>query len=149
MNRLKAILFGGFETNSRAGDAAIAFTRVAFGGFMLVGHGLGKLNPDKFGGLVKTTAGLGFPLPTLFAGAAVAAETLFALQLAVGLITRVSASVLCFNMIVAAFIVHGAHPWFGASPRDPSKELALLYLVPFLMFAIIGGGRYSIDRYAR
>lgn len=149
MTKLKAILFGAIETNSKAGDGALAFTRAALGIFMLVGHGFGKLHPDRFARFVKSTAAMGFPLPTLFAGGAVAAETLFALLLAVGLVTRVSAGVLSFNMLVAAFVAHAANPWFGASPRDPSKEAALLYLVPFLLFTVLGGGRYSADRFAR
>lgn len=143
MKLIKKILFGSFETNSRVGDAALLFARVAFGAFMFIGHGLGKLDSSKFDGLVSATAGMGFPLPTLFAGAAIAAETVVAICLALGLFTRCSGAILAFNMGVAAFIMHGPHAWFGASP---SKEMALLYFVPYLMFTIIGGGRYSLDR---
>ena len=146
MTRLKALLFGSFETNSRVGDATLAFARASIGLLMLIGHGFGKLNAEGFAKLVKGTGAMGFPMPTVFAGAAVAAETLFALLVAVGLLTRFSSAVLAFNMLVAAFIAHGAHPWFGA---PPSKEPAILYLLPFLVFAVLGGGRYSVDRFAR
>ena len=36
---------------------------------------------------------------------------------------------------------------FGAHAGDPisDKEHALLFLVPFLVLALMGGGRYSLD----
>ena len=42
-------------------------------------------------------------------------------------------------MLVAAFIVHGADPF-------AKKEKALLYAICFLVIAITGAGKYSIDK---
>jgi len=43
------------------------------------------------------------------------------------------------TMVVAAFIVHGADPL-------QKKELALVYLIMFLAIALLGPGKYSIDK---
>ena len=42
-------------------------------------------------------------------------------------------------MFVAAFIVHFDDPF-------KNKELAILYLVGFLIIFLMGPGKYSIDR---
>jgi putative oxidoreductase len=41
-------------------------------------------------------------------------------------------------MLVAAFIVHGDDPF-------QKKELALLFLTPFLALLLAGPGRFSLD----
>jgi putative oxidoreductase len=43
-------------------------------------------------------------------------------------------------MFVAAFIAHGPDP-FG------KKELALLYLVIYILLLVAGSGKYSVDYY--
>jgi len=42
-------------------------------------------------------------------------------------------------MSVAAFMVHAADPF-------SQKELALLYLLAFLMVVFVGPGKYSLDK---
>jgi putative oxidoreductase len=42
-------------------------------------------------------------------------------------------------MCVAAFVIHGSDPFSG-------KELALMYLVPFLTLVFTGAGRFSLDQ---
>tara|TARA_R110002050_G_scaffold61142_1_gene135327 strand:- start:1974 stop:2123 length:150 start_codon:yes stop_codon:yes gene_type:complete len=45
-------------------------------------------------------------------------------------------------MFVAAFIVHGADP-------IARKELAILYLVLYIMLFVFEGGKFSLDYFVR
>jgi len=156
MSFIKAVLFGGGGTTSRTGDLVLAVVRLSLATFMVVGHGWGKLyqstdSGSHFGpsqGFVDGVASMGFPMPLLSAWLAVLAETLFAALLGVGLFTRLSAFVLVFNMGVAAFVAHGGDPWFMTG-AGPSKEPAMLYLLPFLLFMVIGAGNLSLDAFIR
>lgn len=137
---MKHILFSA-PAQSASASAGLLVLRLAFGGFMLVGHGWGKLM--KFSQLSN-----GFPDPlgighTMSLVGAVSSEVLFAALLAVGLFTRLSAVPLAFTMLIAAFVIHGADPVFAKG--GPSKELALLFLAAYLTILLTGPGRYSID----
>jgi putative oxidoreductase len=115
------------------------------------GHGMSKVwGPGRFGPpsqLVEGVDHLGFPFPVLFAWCAALTEFLGALLLAAGLLTRPAALALSFNMFVAAFMAHRSDPFFAM--QGPSKEPALLYLLPFLLFVFTGAGRFSADRLIR
>ena len=123
--------------NGRLTDLGLLVLRLGAGGFMLFGHGLGKLTsfselsskfPDPFGFLGSE----------LSLGMAVFAEFLCAGLVMLGLVTRLAALPLCATMLTAAFLVHGDDPF-------AKKELALLYLVVFAFLATSGAGQYSID----
>ena len=68
-----------------------------------------------------------------------AAEFLCPLLIAVGFKTKWFAIPAAFTMVVAFFIQHHGDP-FG------DRELAFLYLIGFTAIAILGPGKYSIDR---
>ena len=127
----------GFREDGRLTDLSLLLVRICFGGLMLVNHGMGKFyklfgdDPIKFG----DPLGIGMEASL---GLAVFAEVLCAGLLVIGLFTRLSAIPLIITMLVAAFIVHGG---------DPLKkmEMALLYLIPYLVLLFNGAGRYSID----
>lgn len=118
-------------------DFTVLLLRLVAGGFMLT-HGLGKLyklfgdDPIQFADPlgVGVTASLAL---TVFA------EVLCALFLIVGFATRLSAIPLLITMLVAAFIVH-ANDGFG------KQELPLLYAINYLVIAISGAGKYSVDQ---
>ena len=59
-----------------------------------------------------------------------------------GLFTRPVAFLLAGEMAVAYFTVHARQGFF---PAQNQGELAVLYCFIFLVFAAIGGGRYSLD----
>lgn len=149
---MNVFLFGGAGAATKLGDAGLAVMRVGTGLLMMVGHGLGKMwGPDRFGPppkLVEGVEAMGFPAPPLFAWMAGLAEFLGAGLIALGLLTRPAAVVLVGNMAVAAFIAHGNDPLF-LKDGSPAKEFALLYLLPFLMLACTGGGRYAVDHLLR
>ncbi|QQL44345.1 DoxX family protein [Sulfuriroseicoccus oceanibius] len=139
-----------FLFSSGSGDSAVYFgllvMRVAFGGAMFLGHGMGKLS-----GLITNWSGMTSKFPAVVVNSqvsavgAVAAESLFALLLVLGVATRFSALVLAFTMGVAAFVVHAGDPLFLGPGVTASKEPALIYMFAFVVLAITGGGRYALD----
>lgn len=134
---LRSFVFGSGNT-SRATDLGLLVLRLGFGLALAFAHGLGKLPPSE--GFVQATAGLGFPLPVLFAWAAALSEFLGGLLIAIGLATRPAAIFISITMTVAAFVQHGADPF-------AEKELALLYLVSALTLVLTGAGRFSLDHF--
>lgn len=119
-------------------DIALLILRLTVGFFML-SHGMGKFYnligdapiqfPDPLG--VGTTASLGL---------AVFSEVLCSILLIVGLGTRLAAIPLIITMLVAAFIIH-ATDGFG------KQELPLMYVAIYLVIAIAGAGKISIDNW--
>ena len=67
------------------------------------------------------------------------AEVVAPVLIIIGLQTRISAVISGITMAVAAFVVHGHDP-------IQKKELALLYLAGFVAIALMGPGRFSVDR---
>lgn len=114
--------------------------RVGVGLMMAIGHGLGKLTgfaerADKF----ADPFGLG---SSVSLSLVVFAEFSCSLALALGILTRAAVIPLIVTMLTAAFIIHGDDP-FGR------KEMALIYLAPFVAILFTGPGRYSLDRLFR
>lgn len=117
-------------------NLGLLLLRLAFGGFMAFGHGLGKLT--HFGeksGQFFDLLGLGSSVSLALA---VFAEFFCSIALMLGLATRLVLIPLIATMGVAAFIVHAADA-FGR------KELALVYLSVYIALFLIGPGRYSFD----
>jgi putative oxidoreductase len=145
--KLKSVLFGGTGTATAMGDAALAVLRLGVGLMMAFGHGMSKIfQPGHVGPteqFVQGVAKMGFPAPTLFAWCSALAEFVGGLLIALGFLTRPAAAALAFNMAVAAFITQWHAPII--SVQGPSKESALLYLLPCLLLLVIGAGRYSFD----
>jgi putative oxidoreductase len=115
-------------------SAGLLVLRVGMGVMMAFGHGWGKLagfgeSADKF----ADPYGLGSPVTLSLAVFACS------LALALGLLTRAAVIPLIVTMLTAAFMIHADDP-FGR------KEMALMYLAPFVTILITGPGRYSLDR---
>lgn len=109
-------------------------------GLMMATHGYGKIFEDgRMAKFTEGVAGMGFPMPELFAWAAALAELVGGITLALGLGTRISAFLIGVTMVVAAFIRHAADPF-------AKKELALLYLAIMVFFLLYGGGKWALDR---
>jgi putative oxidoreductase len=125
----------------RAMDVVLLLLRVAFGGAMLYGHGIGKMR-RLFGNEAIEFAdpfGIG---PVASLAMAVFAEVICAGLLVLGLFTRWAAIPLIITMVVAAFYVHIADPF-------SRMEKAILYLIPYICLLVAGGGYYSLDAQLR
>jgi putative oxidoreductase len=119
-------------------DLILLILRLTVGCFML-SHGMGK-----FYNLIGDTP-IQFPDPigvgaTASLALAVFSEVLCSILLILGLGTRLAAIPLFITMLVAAFIVHGSDG-FG------KQELPLMYTAIYLVIAIAGAGKYSIDNW--
>lgn len=131
----------GAEASAR--ELGLLAGRVGLGLMMLLAHGMPKLN--NFAAISSK-----FPDPLgvgsqLSLSLAIFSEVFCAGLLLLGLGTRLAASQLIITMAVAAFVVHGADPFF-APPGQASKEFALVYLTGFLVLFLTGPGKFSIDR---
>jgi putative oxidoreductase len=140
------------------GDIALLILRLS-GLALAFAHGWGKLTGLAAGTsrFAVSVANLGFPFPTVFAWAAALSEVVGGILVALGLFTRVSATLAATVMFVAAFVRHHAHAhflsWLRVRPVPPetleawgNPELAFIYLLCFIALALLGGGRLSLDR---
>ncbi|MFT5737498.1 MAG: putative oxidoreductase [Maribacter sp.] len=123
-------------TTSPLTAIGLAFFRISMSAMMLT-HGLPKLQK-----LISGDFEFGDPIgigaaPSLFL--TVIGEFICPILIIIGYKTRLASIPTAITMLVAAFIVHAGDA-FG------SKEKALLYLVGFLAIALLGPGKYSIDR---
>ena len=120
------------EYSQQIGKLAL---RLLVGGFMLT-HGLPKLqNFEYLSTVFPDPLGVG---SSLSLGMIVFAEVVCSILLMLGLFTRLSTIPLIIGMGVAAFFIHANDPFSG-------KEMALLYMGIYVVIALIGGGKYSID----
>jgi putative oxidoreductase len=117
-------------------DLALLGVRISIGVLMLV-HGLPKLGMLMSGGQVQFPGIFGLS-SELSLTLAVFAEVLCSVLIMVGLGTRLAVIPLIFTMLVAVILIHAADP-FGM------KELALLYLLVYVVLLASGSGRYSLD----
>jgi putative oxidoreductase len=140
-----------------ARDLGLLVLRLA-GFYLAAAHGWGKLIALGAGEtrFVEGVAHLGFPLPVVFAWAAVLAEFAGGLGLGLGLFTRWAGAFVAFNMLVAAFLQHHALAhflaWLRVAPAADdvvrswgNPEMAILYLLVALTLVLLGAGRFSLD----
>ena len=97
--------------------------RIVFGGFMLVGHGWGKLMSfSEKAATFPDPLGIGNQLSM---GSAIFCEVICAALVVLGLATRFAVLPLVFTMVIAAFAVHGGDP-SGVGLIEP-ESLVRLY----------------------
>lgn len=119
-------------------DLGLLALRVGAGGMLLYGHGWRKLThfselATSFSDPLHVGSGLSLAM-------AVFAEVFCAAAVALGLLTRYAAAPIVFMLVVAGFVVHAGDPW-------ARRELAFVYLVPFVAIVLLGGGRFALDRH--
>ncbi|NOY88422.1 MAG: DoxX family protein [FCB group bacterium] len=117
-------------------NLGLLILRIGIAVLMLFGHGSDKL--VNFGQIATN-----FPDPlgvgsTFSLMLVVFAEFFCSLAIAFGFLTRWATIPLIFNMFIAAFVIHGGDSW-------GNRELALLYLLPYVTLLISGPGRFSLD----
>jgi len=134
---LSALLFGSRPPGHPVSELVLLVARLFAGLALAIAHGIGKVPPPRR--FVEGVAALGLPSPEVFAWLSGAAEVGGGVLLAIGLLVRPAALAIAVNMSVAAFLAHAADPF-------RTREPALLYLALALVFVVLGGGRFSLDR---
>jgi putative oxidoreductase len=119
-------------------DLSLLLLRITFGGFMLINHGIGKMDKLMAGGEIKFADPIGVGMKNSLI-LAVFAEVICAGLFVLGLFTRLALIPLIITMLVAAFIMH-----IGDGLKD--MEAAILYLIAYLVVFINGAGKYSLDK---
>jgi len=110
--------------------------RLAIGILMLT-HGYDKLQSALAGGEIQfiDPVGLGQAASLYLA---IFAEVFCSILLILGFATRLASIPLIVTMLIAVLVAHGSDP-FG------KKELALHYLVVYVLILVCGAGKYSVD----
>ncbi len=119
-------------------NAGIALLRV-FASAMMMVHGFAKLQ-KLFNGDFQFANPIGIgETPSLFLTAI--GEFICPIFIIIGFKTRWAAAITAITMGVAGFIYHSADPF-------NDKELSLVYFTVFLAIALIGPGKFSVDKTA-
>ena len=136
--------------NTDSSDNASLIARV-FVGLVILPHGLQKLF-GMFGGygfsatLEFFSGSMGIPVPIGFL--IIMGESVGAVFLIIGLLSRISAAGLLIIMIGAIFMGHFQHGffmnWFG-NQQGEGFEYHLLVIGLSLIVILNGGGRWSLD----
>ena len=137
---MKKILINWFNTGNMPvlSSFALFVFRIVTGIFMLT-HGYGKLrmlfgsDPIQFADPIGIGVNISLAL-------VVFAEFFCSIFLILGLATRFASIPLLITMLVAAFVFHAADPFF-------QKELPLVYATIYLVIAIVGPGKISVDNW--
>ena len=109
-------------------------------GLWLLPHGLPKMG--NFGGTAEFLAGLGYNPGWFWALVVILTETVVALMLAVGFLTRLAALIVFIHMLnIIAF-----HWSNGFMANNGGWEYAGLWAAAALVFVVRGGGLRSVDQ---
>jgi putative oxidoreductase len=123
--------------------ASYSFMRFATGA-VLVPHGIQKIllgSAVNLAPFIEKQTGLLHPL--MWAYFAVFAESVCAICLAIGLLTRLAALIILIEMGVIVFYFQWQFGYFWTAK---GYEYALLWSLLCLAIFFRGGGRYSVDR---
>ncbi len=114
-------------------------------GAIFISHGAGKvgiIDGPGIEGVTGMVAGLGFPMPGLFAILLAASEFVGGILLVLGFLTRFAAFTQVIAMLVAVFMVH----WANGLSGPGGYEFAMLLGVAAFTLMLDGAGRFSVDR---
>ncbi|HFU75844.1 MAG TPA: DoxX family protein [Arcobacter sp.] len=131
-------------------NKASIFLRVSFA-IMMIPHGAGKLFGIWGGfGFEKTLHHFteNMAIPFVFAVLAILIEFFSAIAILVGYQTRINAFLLACVMFVAGLmhLEHGFYMnWFGQKAGE-GFEFHIIAVGMMLALAVLGGGKYSLDR---
>lgn len=127
------------EKKACLANVGLLLLRLAVGG-CIAAHGFQKLSD----GVSNFAAGLernGMPAPEIMAWLSVLSEWVGGIFIAVGFLTRLAAIPLVINMAVAVLLVH-RHAYFLPAGMEYALNLGVTYLV----IALLGPGKFSLDR---
>ena len=121
--------------NTQNVDFALLITRIAIAILMLT-HGIPKMggfaqSPVQF----MSVLGMG---ATTSLSLAVFAEVVCSVFVLLGLGTRLAVIPLSITMLIAVLHIHGGDPF-------AKQEMAIHFLLVYVLLFILGSGKYSID----
>jgi putative oxidoreductase len=119
-----------------------AFMRFATGA-VLVPHGIQKILNVPIAKFAPNIAAKGLPFAEVLAYLTYFAESVAAVCLAIGFLTRIAAVVVGIEMLVIVFVFQWQFGYFWTAR---GYEYALLWTLLCVAIFFKGGGRYSIDR---
>ena len=122
-------------------DLAYPMVRIVVGSIIFI-HGWNKFN-GNMAGIASSMAKMGLEPSGVFAYSAVFLETIRAICIIVGLVTRFFAAALAIEMFIAFIVVHMPK---GFSVSGGGYEYVLLLGILLFAIALRGGARYSVDR---
>jgi putative oxidoreductase len=121
---------------SRSPAIGLLVLRIGVAAPLLIAHGWSKLaHFEQRRTTFADPIGIG-PLPGLVL--TIFAEVFCSIAVMLGLFTRLAVIPPLVVMLVAFFVVHAGDPW-------RTRELPLVFAVPFLALLFTGPGRYSLD----
>lgn len=126
-----------FPSKEQSNQTALLLlvSRVIFA-FLLATHGFQKLQGFKaMAGQFPDPLGLGSEISLALA---IFGELVCAIAVIFGLLTRLALIPMAFTMFIAFFVAHGRSTANGG-------ELALVYLLIYVLLFFAGPGKYSID----
>jgi putative oxidoreductase len=112
-------------------------------GILILLHGLAKVT-GGVGGISNMLAGVG--LPAALAYGVYIGEVLAPLLLIIGFYSRIAALVIVVNMLFAIGLVHMDDIVRFTKTGGWALELQALFLLISLAIALIGPGRYAVNR---
>ena len=127
-------------SQSTVDDLAKLLLRIALGVLIFL-HGWAKLK-NGVGGIEAMLAVRG--LPAFLAWGVYIGEVLAPLLLILGFYTRMAASLIAVNMLVALFLAHSAHFAMLTQSGGWRLELQAMFLVAALALTLLGAGRYAL-----
>lgn len=123
-------------------EIALLITRVALG-IILVAHGWQKYNEWTVAGTASAFADMGIPAATAAATFATIVEIIGGVLLILGLFTPVVAVLNMVNLLGALLLVHLSN---GVFVGNNGFELVLALFAGLLVVAVLGGGKFSVDK---
>jgi putative oxidoreductase len=112
-------------------------------GILILLHGLAKVT-GGVGGISNMLAGVG--LPATLAYGVYIGEVLAPLLLIIGFYSRIAALVIVANMLFAIGLVHMGDIVRLTKTGGWALELQAFFLLTALAIALIGPGRYAVNR---
>jgi putative oxidoreductase len=127
-----------------ARDFSWLVIRVTVGGVLLV-HGINKVMGPGVGAFAAGLAKRGIEPSLLFAYVVFFNETVGAVFLAVGFLTRIVGPMIAIEFVIITFIAHFPNGFAWTSPHG-GFEYPLLWGLVIFAVSLRGGGPWSVDR---